>query len=252
MYKVAICDDDKIFIKVLENKIKQNQKCPKDLIFYSYDSGESFLRNKEIDFDLVILDMKLKNMNGYETAIQLRAKNEKVVIAFCTGVCAPLPEHFDVQPYRYLMKQYNNSKMDQKIGELLDEMKRKKQIKYLDIVSDGKAAKINIDDILYISRLKRGSRVYITEELKKRGMDKQIVTNRKLDDLYEELSGLGFEYPHSSYIVNLKNIMRIENSELTLKNGESLVITRSCKDKFHKCFTEYFGRKYRRGVHKND
>ena len=55
-------------------------------------------------YQLAILDMQMAGMGGYEIAQKLREKNENAVIAFVSGVVLPEPEHFRVQPYRYLLK----------------------------------------------------------------------------------------------------------------------------------------------------
>ncbi|MCI8824066.1 MAG: hypothetical protein HFI15_16485, partial [Lachnospiraceae bacterium] len=46
------------------------------------------------------------------------------MIAFVSGVVLPEPEHFRVQPYRYLLKSADIDERMRDIGELLLETKR--------------------------------------------------------------------------------------------------------------------------------
>lgn len=248
MYKIAICDDDIEYSQFLEKLITENEKYSENMQFFRFLSGEELLQNKKQSYQLVFLDMEMKNLDGYETARRLREVNKDFVLAFCTGIRNPTAEYFKVQPYRYLMKQYDDYKMSMEISELLEEMMRREIVNYFGVVSDGMAAKININDIIYISKLKRGCQIKITQELQEKGIMGELRSKEKLGTVYEELKEFGFEFAQSSCLVNFKNILYTEHNELVLNNQERLNITRACKDIFYQRWTDYIGKKYRRGT----
>ena len=103
--------------------------------------------------------------------------------------------------------------------------------------------KLEIAGILYIAKAKRGSLLTMSG-----GNETALRSNEKLENWYLQLHSLGFEYAHSSYIVNLKAVIKIMNDELTLSNGEILSISRACRGKFHESFSLYFHKGYHRGT----
>ncbi len=87
--------------------------------------------------------------------------NENAVIAFVSGVVLPEPEHFRVQPYRYLLKSADIDERMRDIGELLLETKRRSRREMAEVASDGEARRVPVGSILYIEKTKRGSRLTV-------------------------------------------------------------------------------------------
>ena len=82
--------------------------------------------------------------------------------------------------------------------------------------------------------------------LKKNNQCYEIVSNKKLKDIYEELKNQFFEYAHNSYIVNFRAIIGIRNDVITLEDLTTLNISRSKKGTFHSRLANYLGGKYKR------
>jgi DNA-binding LytR/AlgR family response regulator len=247
MYHIAICDDNMDFLEAMKTTIEENPEFENNMTCYKFSSGIELLKSEIEKFNLIIMDMKMEEMDGFVTAKKIREKNGDAVLAFCSGVVMPQPEHFEVQPYRYLIKTVDRDKMKYSVSELLHEMKCRKKNTDIEIVSDGRARRINTDDIIYLYRLKRGSVfVVVNNENGCNSSFEEIYSNEKLTDWYEQLSADGFEFAHTSYIVNMKQITGIIKDDIVMSNGETLRISRTCKQKFHKRFSCYFSKKYRR------
>ncbi|WP_271716046.1 LytR/AlgR family response regulator transcription factor [Anaeromicropila herbilytica] len=253
---MAICDDCIEDIERLKQIIKNRPTCPEEILFFEYQSGEELIEEASKEHDLIFLDIQMKGIDGTETAKRIRMVNKNAVLVFLSGIVAPTTESFKAQPYRYLMKYFKRSELDSELDEVLQEMIRRKKIPYFYAVSDGQAVKLKVEDILYISLMKRGSKIFITKEAK-RQLDKEdrsedrnedIISNRKLENIYEELKDYGFEYAHNSYIVNFTNIVKATGKEITLEDNTILTISRSRMSSFHSRFSEFLGMKYRRGL----
>lgn len=250
MYYIAICDDHAEFLETMEKTIEANPEYTLDMKCRKFFSGEELLQSNVEEYSLVILDMQMEQMDGYEVAKKMRQKNETAVLAFCSGVIMPQPEHFEVQPYRYLVKKIDIEKMQKNISDLLLEMKNCKKRNMVEIVSDGKAHRVDVKDIVYLYRMKRGS-VFVVEHRRKENGEAvctEIHSNEKLEDWYRQLLDDGFEFAHTSYIVNMQKIVSIIKDDIVMSNGQLLRISRTCKQKFHERFSYYFSKKYRRGV----
>lgn len=155
MINIAIVDDNMAYLQEMKQNIESCAEYTADMTCDTYCGGDDFLQADCGAYQLVILDMQMAGMGGYETAQQLREKNEGVVIAFVSGVVLPQPEHFRVQPYRYLLKNTDAGERMRDIGELLREAKRRSRSEMVEVVSDGEARRVPIGQILYIEKAKR-------------------------------------------------------------------------------------------------
>lgn len=252
MIKIAIVDDNQAFLQEMKQNIESCAEYTADMACDTYCGGGEFLQADCGAYQLVILDMQMAGMNGYETAQKLREKNEGAVIAFVSGVVLPEPEHFRVQPYRYLLKNTDAEERMRDIGELLREAQRRSRSEVVEVASDGEARRVPIRQILYIEKAKRGSRLIVEAAMEGDSAvsTMRLQSNERLEDWYAQLRAQGFEYAHTSYIVNLKAVTKIMQSELTMSNGDKLGISRTCSRKFHQSFSMFFHKKYKRGAAK--
>ena len=243
MIRIALIDDNAAFLQQIRQIVESCTEFTADMACDTYSSGFDFLRSDSGTYQLVILDMQMEGKSGYETAKRLRETNKAMVIAFISGVVLPEPEHFKVQPYRYLLKNADPEEIRRDIEELLQETRRRCYGEMVEVTGDGRAWRVAARDILYVAKAKRGSLLTMSG-----GNETALRSNEKLGNWYLQLHSLGFEYAHSSYIVNLKAITKIMNDELTLSNGEILNISRTCRGKFHESFSLYFHKVYHRGT----
>ena len=246
MIKIAIVDDNKEFLCRMRQIVESCTEFTADMVCDIYSNGNDFLQAGCKIYQLVILDMQMEGKSGYETAQKLRETDNSTVVAFVSGVVWPEPEHFKVQPYRYLLKNADPEEMHRDVEELLRETKRRCLSETVEVTGDGRAWRVPVRDILYIAKTKRGS-LLTTADDNAMGGRAELRSNEKLENWYTQLCEQGFEYAHSSYIVNLRSVTKIVTDELTLSNGEILGISRACRRKFHESFSLYFHKKYKRG-----
>lgn len=85
--RVAICDDEKYFREEIKRLVEQYLK-EKKIIFCIdlFTSGLEFCSddNNLQQYDIIFLDIGMKEMNGMETAYAIREKNQNVDIVFIT------------------------------------------------------------------------------------------------------------------------------------------------------------------------
>ncbi|MCI9077208.1 MAG: response regulator transcription factor [Dorea sp.] len=243
MIRIALVDDNEAFLHDMRQIVESCTEFTPDMHCDIYTSGSDFLHAGSGRYQLVILDMQMDGKNGYETARKLREADDFAVVAFISGVVLPKPEHFKVQPYRYLLKKADPEELRQDVEELLQETKCRSLSETVEVAGDGRAWRIPVRNILCIAKAKRGSLLTIADEYPAKTA---LRSNERLEAWYAQLCAHGFEYAHSSYIVNLRSIIKITTNELTLSNGEVLNISRTCSRKFHESFSSCFHKKYRR------
>lgn len=243
MINIAICDDDINFIGYIEEIIKEIRIRHENIVFYEYLSGKELIADfdENIEYDLLILDVQMKGINGNEVAIKFREHYLNTILVFCSRIYKTTPSVFKVAPFRYLLKQYTREKMKMEMGEIIDEMEQRKQKPYVVGTYYNNVVKLQPQEIMYASIAKTGSNIYVCPYIPQFEFEKHIKCKKKLPEIYEMLKDFDFTYVHNSYIVNLNYVKKKTMKEIELVNGEILTISRSKEREFRERFIMFLG-----------
>lgn len=173
--------------------------------------------------------------DGIELGHLLRSKAGSSCLIYISNREERVFETFSVTPLCFIRK----SRFAEEIGEvILAILKWREQNKshQLVLLSQGKLFTVPVNDILYVecwAKVQNVVTVFGDHEIRK-----------TLHELEEQLKGFGFLQPHKEYLVNYRFISRIESSELFLKNGTALPISkyrhRERKQEFLRLVTQNF------------
>ena len=238
MYKIAICDDDNMYINFIKSRILELNILKDDIGFYEFNSGEDFIDHLSIKPDLVILDIQMQPLDGNETAKILREINRSVIIVFCSGIYAPSIESCRVQPFAYLLKSLTDENMSMELKRILREVQLRNTAMFIVGKSNNYTYHIKANEVLYIEIAKRGCHIWPYQAVIDVDINEPLFSTERLRYFYDKLEHHGFVYAHNSYIVNLKHVRIIDSEKLTLVNGKVLNIARSCKAEFRKAFMQ--------------
>lgn len=246
MYFIAICDDENNFIKYMKKMLLKSGLKKEETTFYEYNSGEELINSLEScdKIDLLILDMQMKELDGYKTARLFRNQFPSSVIVFCSGVYLPTVESFETSPFRYLLKEYTDERMIRELKAVVQEVRNKLIEPVVMGTWNYNVVKLKLEEILYISIARNGSNIYVNPEIIKYEFENHLTSKKKLSELYDMLKNYGFEYAHNSYIVNLNHIKRKTIKELELSDETILSIARSKEKQLRVAFAKYKAQKY--------
>lgn len=258
MYEIAVCDDSSIDRTRLIELIQKNNIYKENVHIHEYSSGIELLNvMNEIAFAMVFMDIQMQGINGDEIATRIRTIDPNVVLVFYTGYAEPSPKTFEVQPFRYIMKNMKEQQMSSYIDDALRYMIEKNSHPLLLANVNRERVIIKADHIIYIEKYKKGTRAQIAKyayatyglERNWQGRYPDIRLVDKLETLYKTLKRHGFGCPHDSYVVNLNYITACTAKSLRLAEIEGeFQITRSKAKEFneHKdCFirSKYVGKR---------
>lgn len=232
MIKIGICDDDKNFRTLLAEAIRREDS---ESFIYEYSTGETLIQDEENDLDLLFLDIQLPGISGNKASEIMKKKNKDLILVFVSGIYLPTPESFCVQPYRYLLKQSNPSEIQRELGTILTYTKEQKGKKYFIAEDDGMYQKIDIDEILYFSIIRRGCEIHILQN----GTGKILRTRKRIQEIEEELRREYFCRIHKSFLVNPRYITEVKKSEIKMDNNEILSVSKARRKIFEDMFAEY-------------
>ena len=232
MIKIGICDDDKNFRTLLAEAIRREDS---ESFIYEYSTGETLIQGEENSLDLLFLDIQLPGISGNKVSETMKKKNKDLILVFVSGICLPTPESFCVQPYRYLLKQSTPSEIQRELGTILIYTKEHKGKKYFIAEDDGMYQKIDIDEILYFSIIRRGCEIHILQN----GAGKILRTRKRIEEIEAELRKEYFCRIHKSFLVNPKYITEVKRSEIKMENNEILSVSKARRKTFEDMFAEY-------------
>ena len=223
MLRIGICDDvyDARLVlrsaleRALEARHIQGQ-------FFEFSSGEGllgWLEHHAGELDLVFLDMEMGELDGMETARRLRAADAGLQLVFVTGYADHVFDGYSVGALGYLLKPPTAEQLEEVLDRAQAALVRDLDRAYICRSGDIRY-RIPIANILYFVSDRRQV-TCVTE-----GRDYTFYG--KLDGVAEEV-GDGFVRIHQRYLVRSGAVDRIEGSEVVLRDGQRLPVSRSCQ-----------------------
>lgn len=199
-YKIAVCDDEQIFIDDVVAKLKeQSEQCE----ISEYTSGEELL-DSSLDFNIIFLDIEMTRINGINTAFSLRERKYDGMIIFLTSHTEFMPDAFKVKAFRFLDKPLDNEKFNEAFSEAKKEILNMEHI----LLSDrsGKKVYLKLTDIVYLEAYGDGTYIY--------GKTGSVYdTDKPLKYWKEQIGSEHFYQIHKSYIVSYLYVSTILKSD---------------------------------------
>lgn len=221
----AICDDNNIdsnYVSNLVNKWANERKYQININIF--DSAEAFLFHYDgnKDYDILLLDIEMKKMDGVTLAREIRKTNKSVQIVFITGYSDYIADGYDVESLHYLMKPLKEEKLfvvlDRAVNRIIQNEK------YLLLNYYDEAIRIPLHEIVYIDV----DRNYVTIH-----SNQDYTIKKTLDEIEKELDKRFFRIGRS-VIVNLKYISRVTKTDVFLANNTILQLPRGVYDSLNR------------------
>lgn len=235
MVRIAICDDEAPTRAYLASLIRA-QDCPCEVVEYA-SAGDCLADNRGIDLLFLDIELNTAGPDGMELARKIREGNSapQPVIIFVTGYDRYVFDAFDVGAFQYLLKPVDEEKFAQVFTRAVAQIgvKREKTSRTLTLQSAGVSRTVPLDSIYYIE----SSNHKVVLRLK----DGEFSCYAKIRDLEAEL-GDPFCRVHKGYLVNLAYVERYSKTELTLTNGEKLLISKYKYQDFVKAYLRFVKR----------
>lgn len=235
MYRIALVDDEKIFTDQIEEYIRQYQaENPAEFQVSVFHSSTEFIAGFQKEYDLILLDVEMPQLNGMELAHKIRETDEQVVLMFITNMAQYAIHGYSVGALDFVTKPINYYTFAMKLTRALKRVPKKESTSILLTMADG-VKRIDIKQIYYLEVQNRLLH-YHTEE-------GEFVVRGSLQAAEERLSGHSFEKCNHWYLVNLMHVKEVRKNIVVVGSHE-LEISRRNKTSFLKALTDYMGGNY--------
>lgn len=224
--KIAICDDEKVIIDRLRGYIeKYIKKAGFPYKIDIYQSGEEFaaLEKAMSGYDIVFMDVNMKEMDGIKTAEDLRKYSDGTFLVFVTGFIEYSLAGYKVDAIRYIIKDETTIESDivEALNVILEKMGRSVNELVYDFVEQ-REKKVNIDNIVYIENSLHRACFNLVEN----DSEKEYTVYKKLDDIEQEIKEEKFVRIHQSFIVNMDYVCDVKRYYAKLVNGRELPVSK--------------------------
>ncbi len=233
MIRIAICDDEAPTRAYLASLIRA-QDCPCEVVEYA-SAGDCLADHQEIDLLFLDIELNATGPDGMALARQIREGNSAAqpVIIFVTGHERYVFDAFDVGAFQYLLKPVDEEKFAQVFARAVEQIKAGRVQPELSHALAGTSRTVPLDSIYYIE----SSNHKVMLCLK----DGEFSCYAKIRDLEAELGNQFFRV-HKGYLVNLAYVEGYSKTELTLTNGEKLLISKYKYQDFVKAYLRFVKR----------
>lgn len=226
IYKISVIDDNSADTEYVAGLVTRWAESAGYAAHISvFPSAEAFLFQYEIekDFDVLLLDIEMGEMNGVDLAKKVRRENEAVQIVFITGYPDFIAEGYEVSALHYLMKPVSYEKLNAVLHKAASNLAKTE--KRLSVTYERRTDFVPLSQILYVEAQKQYVLIHT--------FDKTYRMKQSFGETIEELDEFFFKCQRS-FCVNLCHITRIKNNSVLLKNGEEIPISRGMAEKIGK------------------
>ena len=216
LLRVAIVEDDDSYAETLQeylNKYEQENEGRFQVV--RYEDGADLVEKYHGDFDILIMDIELKFMDGMTAAQHIRKMDSNVIIIFVTNMPQFALKGYQVDALDYVLKPISYYAFSQRLERALERMERRSTKKYITLHLKGRVQKVNILNIMYIEALQHDLIYH---------MDRDGVTYTVrgiIKDLEANLKDYYFFRCHKGYLVNLAYVESV--GEATVQIGEEQI-----------------------------
>ena len=226
MISVAICDSDaKGRNELLHScELLAQQWLHLPIVCQVWHSGEELLEGLSPTVDIILMETRLSGMDGLETARRIRENNTAVQIIFVTGQLDYAAQAFEVQAADFIPRPMDIQRFGWALTTVIQRLERERGDYVTFRAAPNRWVRIPMHSILYAES----------------GRNKAILhTVRSTYELYasmkdveETLDPARFFRCHSSYIINLTNIVQVSGLDAMSIDGTVVRVSKARRKEF--------------------
>lgn len=224
MIRIVLCDDDREFLSALGAGIQTVlQTHGIDAVVHPFESPEAIPDPLLASADIFFLDIDFagREYTGIDIARSIRRLRRDSVIVFVTNYIEYAPEGYEVQAFRYCLKNEIHLKLEQYLLQTISRLNAGKETLRINI--SGETVSLALADILYIESQGHAAVVHVQKSGAQR--EKTYKFYATLTGLEERLGSQGFLRIQKSYLANMRRLKRFGCIEAVLDNGAVLPVS---------------------------
>jgi DNA-binding LytR/AlgR family response regulator len=231
MINIAIVDDEASSIERIKEYLNRYEKeSGKVFKVSSFSDGDMIVSRYDHRFDIILMDVEMKFMDGMSAAEEIRKIDSKVSIIFITNMAQYAIRGYAVQALDYLLKPVSYFAFSQCLNKAISRIdSRETRTVVLNI--KGGTARVDLKDILFIETQGHTTVCHVVN-----GEYRLLSTMREMENL---LADSHFFRINKCYLINIAYAENFRNDEVKLESF-TLPVSRTRKKEFLKALTAYW------------
>ena len=228
--RFAVCDDEAELRRDISTKI--TALCPGASVT-EFSSGGELLAGAG-GFDIIFLDIGMDGLDGMQTAKKLRQDGCRAAIIFVTAFEDRVFDAFDVGAFNFLVKPVSAKKFAEVLKKAIDSRETpppdETHDRYIAIKTGGLNTKLALSEIMYAEVFDRILILHTTGG--------KVEYRGRLNE-FEKCTDDTFFRTHRSYLINLRYVERYTSSEVTMENGDRVLLAKQRYSELVKAYLRY-------------
>lgn len=232
MIKLAIVDDEPQYAETLQNFIAQyGNEYKEEFEIDVYTDGDQIVEHYKSDYDIILMDVEMKFLDGMSAAEEIRKIDSEVVIIFVTNMPQYAVRGYEVEAMDYVLKPISYIAFSHTLNRAIERIKNRK-VKTLSITVRGNVSRIPIDQLYYIES--QGHTLLFHTA---KGIKEAAGTMKEVES---ELVPHHFFRGNKGYLINLAHVNHVLDG-CAIVEGEELLLSRGRKKEFMEALADYWG-----------
>lgn len=236
MIRIAMVEDDDEYINILTEHLNHYEKELGEKINLTvFRDGEDITEDYKADFDIILMDVEMRFMDGMTAAEEIRKTDSEVIIIFITNMPQYAINGYKVDALDYVLKPVSYFAFSQRIDRALTRLKRRNK-KYITLTlkgSMGGVKKLDISKLCYIEVLNHDLIFYTTD-----GEFVSAGSMNEAEEMLDRLECRNFFRCSRCYLVNLEYVDNFQNNNAFIGNN-IVTVSRARKKAFLDALNNY-------------
>lgn len=230
MIRVALVEDDPHWQQELTAFLNRfSQESGQKFHITPFSDGSEILAHYQAGFDLILMDIEMREVDGMTAAEKIRELDREVVIIFITNMPQYVMKGYTVDALDYVLKPVTYFAFSQRISRALERMMRRTR-RFLAVPIRSGIIKLDISQIIYAE--------IINHELIYHTAKENYTVKGSLTEAAARLEPEHFFRISNCYLVNLEYVDAVQNNDVTVA-GEVLSVSRSRKKPLLDALNDY-------------
>ncbi len=232
MFSIAIVDDDSNDIRALKEMLERYFKeSGEDYCLAEFHDGSQLMLDYSPKYDIVFLDIDMKELNGMAAAKRIRMTDESTAIIFVTRMAKYAIKGYEVSALDFIVKPLDYYSFALKIKRALNYVAANRK-KLIELKVGPDIQYVDENDIKYVETL---SHYLIYHTVKG---DFKLLGSLK--SAAEQLSAESFVLCNRCYLVNLRYVSEVSDNAVRV-DSDMLIISRYRRKEFIQALAKFWG-----------
>ena len=232
MIKIAIVEDERAYVMQLQEYLdKYEQEHGEAFEITIYADGDEIVHKYKSQFDIILMDVEMKFMDGMSAAEEIRKIDTEVVIIFITNMPQYAIRGYAVDALDYVLKPVSYFAFSQRLNRAIGRMKKREKKTLLMSIKGG-TVRIDVANVYYIES-QGHTLIFHTASGVYEGPG-------KMKDMEEQLQEAHFFRANKGYLINLEYVEEVKDGYAIVKK-DKLILSRARKKEFLEALTHYWG-----------